>query len=34
MLEANRTFVEQLFGVWNSAQVTPAKTRRTRTKAA
>jgi hypothetical protein len=34
MLEANRTFVEQLFGVWNSAQVTPAKTRRTWTKAA
>jgi hypothetical protein len=33
MLEANRTFVEQLFGVWN-AQVKPAKATRARTKAA
>jgi hypothetical protein len=34
MLEANRTFVEQLFGVWNTAQDKPAKTSRARTKAA
>jgi hypothetical protein len=34
MLEANRTFVEQLLGVWNTPQARPAKSTRARTKAA
>jgi hypothetical protein len=30
MLEANRTFVEQLLGVWNTPQAKPVKTTRAR----